>query len=474
MIFSVNQFLFCFFFFVIIVKVLSNDNKQYIKVKIQTKIPRENTAIPDDKNYFDYIYSTSPVYTTLQVGSNKQEIPFKISLNSFSTYIVDQKLFQDMQGVFNKDSSKTYKSGKEITYFGENFYKASEATDDICFHSLNSKNKENRICISNFKFAYATEMQYFIKYAPAEIGLQLFQPRYTQTQNFGFIKQLKENDIIKNYLTTFYFKNFDEGFMYIGANPEDIDKSYLNASETSIKAKGDETNFIEWTFKLKTITAGEDFSDYASTARLSLESDFLTSTDKFSSWINANFFYKFTPEKKCEAVKISFTSGAYMMKCQKGDYLKDHPKIKFEVSKINEEIFTIEFGYDELFKEKDGYMYYQVILFNYNPEQTTSYEWTFGKIFFMKYMTTLDTDGKLIKFYEKRNIEEHESGISFYFKNIIIIICLICIACVIMIIAKKVLFSKSNSKKIRANELEENVLYEGKESINSNNNEQNI
>ena len=122
----------------------------------------------------------------------------------------------------------------------------------------------------------------------------------------------------------------------------------------------------------------------------------------------------------------------------------------------NEYGICFEFGYKELFKEKNDKIYF-LIYFNTKNEFE---KFSFGQMFFQKYYLTFNYDNKMIGFYNiKVQTKQKENIKKDYYK--IALICIIIIGFILFFIAGFFLGKKiyDKSKKRRANELIDNYDY---------------
>ena len=106
--------------------------------------------------------------------------------------------------------------------------------------------------------------------------------------------------------------------------------------------------------------------------------------------------------------------------------------------------YTFELDYNDLFILKDNKLYF-LIGFN----KRSSYDWTFGIPFLKKYQLIFDQEREIIGIY---NLNEMKND---YLFKILTIICLVIIIFLVSLLYKII----HKTRKIRANELEENFEY---------------
>ena len=148
----------------------------------------------------------------------------------------------------------------------------------------------------------------------------------------------------------------------------------------------------------------------------------------------------------------------YLIVCDKNKFKKElFPKLKFYNREMN---LNLTMDYNNLFVENENKIYFLIIFPIYGLE--VEY-WLMGKPFIKKYKLFLDNDKKSIGFYlnyKEINEEEEEKNSN---KNsnvyivIIIILIVVLIASLISILYYFLVIKKS--RRIRANELDDNVDY---------------
>ena len=137
------------------------------------------------------------------------------------------------------------------------------------------------------------------------------------------------------------------------------------------------------------------------------------------------------------------------------------PNLKFYSNELN---YTFELTKEELFYEKDNYIYY-MILFTYDPNTY----WIMGQMFTYKYNFLFNNANKQIGFYKKvynnKKNNEHiinNNKISFKLMIIIIFICIALIFTFIGLFLGKLFFGK---KRKIGKELSDEYEYESQDYI---------
>ena len=123
-------------------------------------------------------------------------------------------------------------------------------------------------------------------------------------------------------------------------------------------------------------------------------------TNEFRSLIKKLFFDNLITEEKCfeEKIKKDNDGDMYIYYCDKKlteDFIKNEfPSIYFNVKVFNK---TFELTYKDLFREKDGKLYFLM----YFDSPNFSRFITVGSIFLKKYFFTFNQDYKMIGYYNE-------------------------------------------------------------------------
>ena len=177
---------------------------------------------------------------------------------------------------------------------------------------------------------------------------------------------------------------------------------------------------------------------------LDINIGYIFGTANFFNIIYDEFFKEYINNNKCIEYKIQRSYISYY--CDEDINLKKMKNLYFQIKNGN--IYFILTPKDLFYKFKNK-LYYLIIFHPYNGNK-----WILGIPFFTKYLINFNQDKKIIGFYVSDKIKE-EKNYSIFLKLFIISILvnvIILIICLYYKIVKK-------TKKIRANELEENFDY---------------
>ena len=374
------------------------------------------------------------IKTELQIGSPIQKIPFYIRQNQTISYISGNKIINH---IYDELKSNTYKNiSEEKTYYNNYFSKAIFSSEKFIF---NSKDKE--IETNNLTFILATNQSKNNKIECAVFGLQLEKYKY----NFetDFIYQLKSNNIIKNFAYTFKFnnKNENEGELIIGEYPHEYDKNYKKSEFLTSRFSHD--TFIEyWSIDLdKTFINNELFENKKIDGIFQIEFGVFIGNENYKNKINETFFNSLIQDNSCSYIKNESEKYCYYV-CNSNINIKKFPNLKFYNIEMK---YYFELNYNDLFIKEDDKYYFIIAFFNYEINY-----WILGRPFLKKFQIIFDQEKKLIGFYQKE----------INFSILILILLGIVIIILILYIMK---FALKKNKRIKANELLDDIDYSNDE-----------
>ena len=407
--------------------------------------------ICNSKNYsVNLLYNN--LYTNISLGSPLQKIPFYFSFNS-NFFIIKDKI---IGGFFNEETSETISKNNDLEFihkFEEIIYYGYYKTDNFLF-----KNSENKkIKVDNLIFSLSNKYNNSNSNKENEIidnysiiGLRLNNYRGNSKDNNSFIKQLKDKKIIESYSFSFEYESKEKGLFYLGCCINQFDDDYKLNNYRYTKVDFDRNNF-EWKINFEKINYSENYSEEIfKDAIFNINLGGIIGNFKYQDFIYENIFKKYIKEKICfeEIIYDKYQ----IIYCNKNFNIKEFPNIVFYHKNMN---YSFVFDYNDLFTENNDKIYFNVF-FNIKFK---SFYWIFGEIFFRKYKIVFDQDKQLIGFFinmkNKKKFNYHKY----------LYICFICIIIFLIILIYNI--KNKIPRKIKANELEENIIYY---SINNRNN----
>ena len=349
----------------------------------------------DNPSTFMYYYFPNKIETLIKIGTPSQEIPLRIKTlrSPISINSVQMGVFKTTR--FNESNSFSYISLSERpSYFGEYDFALALKSKDI----LTCSNNNNSLTLNNFTFLLGVKDNNYLKEGGV-LGLNIAEFDW-RIKDVGFIKQLKERNLIKNYnFFINYNKNDDSGNVIIDGLPHEIYPKIYD------KNKYDEfyAEIVSSTLGLKASEAyyGETLIDCEFQIQLSVEQNFIRGTPAFKSVLMEKFFKEKITRKICQSSVFSYldSEAKEFFYCNKKLNLSEFNNI---ILSINNTEFKIELNYTDLFYEYNE-IYYFIIYF---PSQTHSYYFIIGKTFFQKYTITFNHETKRIGYYKEYNNNE--------------------------------------------------------------------
>ena len=438
------------------------------------------------------------IYVNLDIGDNRQSIPTFIEMSTNELYFKDLIIHNtksiSKEGIngnffkyndnsllrnifklnyYNSSLSKTYKFIRSCPEYLQDYFldKDSCANETIYLkQKLNLGDKEINKPITFYVTFKELEDD---DHRPGVLGLFMVDS--------SFISKLKKSSEIKNYYWNLKYTNYfeEKGELIIGDLPHLYDKNNYNENDL----RYDKVNLDKkrlWSLNFSNIfltKINNNNKEYIYLKKneigiFLIEEFFILGTKEYFKLIEEIFFNKYINEGICQKQshkKPESTTEFYHFMC----YINDNKiREKFFSSFPSLTFYQKEMNCNFTLNEKDLFTIIPDgtrILFNVEFTQSGE-RWTFGKPFFKKYQLIFNPDSKQISYYYiNSNIaikEENKENRSIL--KILIILFLIVVTFIVGIFFGRV-FCFRNSRKIRANELEDNYSYISK-NINKENN----
>ena len=425
-------------------------------------------------------------YVNIEMGTPKQSIQVPLAFESNDFYITqnakyqfskEQEKFSDIK-FFNSNNSESCEKVEQKIYEGDNFH-SSQYYKDI------------------FYFNNETELEFYLpnelnRAESGGIGLQLW-PKYELTNSTiddkrTFLKKIRNLNFIQDYYWSVFYnsKNYEnkEGFILLGPLPHQLNKSfsYYNKNyfdpSTIRNVKADIwVDYIEYRFKFDEIFAFEGKNKkkiiinekllFNSSRILNVELYYhfggIQAPNRFLEYFK-EYFQEYIDNEECFLDSFYITYKKYFFYCKNNKNLITKIKKTFPgFNYLNRELeFNFELTADDLFVEKNNYVYL-LMFFHY----TNADDWIMGRPFLQKYQFIINPDKKNIYFYSNLNYDNSENekkgkGKGNNYKNIILTIAIIGAILIIIVLGYymwKCYFQIKNTRKIRANELDDQYEY---------------
>ena len=372
-------------FFTILIFFFSK-TKQEIRIPFKRHYNEDLTTI-SPKDIIPKIYHSN-MEVILEIGSNNQKIPFYIRLDhySFFTSGSEAEINENLNKFNEKDSNSYIKLSDKMDFQYQHFESGYKSSDDIKIPNIKKKQNINFILAVGIGIIYNES---------GVIGFKNYHKVYdSQIENYSFLPQLKNMNLIKNLDFVFKFKNKDNGEIIIGEKPHEYSSNYNSEKLLTVQTLIDENNKITWGLKFNNISFIDNNGKKkifvnSNLVYLKIDLDGIYAPHEYQDLLQSNFD-KLILEKKC------FTDTTISFKyyyCDKSVNMDFIGKLEF-AHKDFKTNFT--FNKDDLiFKTKDGFQHFMV--FFQNDEK--DYNWIFGKLFLEKYQLVFNLESKTISFY---------------------------------------------------------------------------
>ena len=261
-------------------------------------------------------------------------------------------------------------------------------------------------------------------------------------------------NIINSYSISIIYDDKLRGNIFIGELPHEFDPKKFSFEFFKNKYVNLDSYNFNWKInfdKIFYLNQSKKFEfDLFLNAKFDLNFGGILGNSNYQKNVNESFFNELFIKKKCENKIIKQKENNeiyYVYECNKNINInKFNDSIFFYSKEIN---FTFVLEKKDLFLKANDKIYFLVFFSNYFPN------WILGEPFFRKFNMVFNQAKKIVGFYSDYNKIKKN-----YDKIIIIFLLIFLIGCLLFFI-NKIYFKKN--KKIRANELEDNFLYESKD-----------
>ena len=412
-------------------------------------------------------------YAKLEIGTPKQTIlvPLELEKNDFyiskyDSYIFNEKYTKYNLKNFQETSSTSFytmKDDQDNIYYGTNFLQAIKVKDLFFFGDKKTE----------LEFYLADTLNEII---PGELGLQLDPVddlnSAFETREKSFLKKLKNNGMINNYVWTILYNNDAnnkdaDAYLYIGDYLHDIGD--ISSNLKNIKFNKDSLSSVngyvyhttvlpQFEMSKLVLFKGNDPNNIVNDIKLG-KNYFRVKLDYNLCGVQASEIIRvflesnvFTPENHCHKSIFKYSSDFTFYYCDKNPSTISQIKTNFPSLKFIHQDFNFNFTItvDDLIVEKDDYFYFLIFFSNYQK-----YDWRLGRPFLNKYNFMMDQDGKKVLFYSEKE-EISLPGVQSKSLVVILIILIIVFLVLGFVFARRIYKSKFKKP---MNILEDNFEY---------------
>ena len=454
-------------------------------VPFKSFLPKSNSPNTNIASISSWIYRM--LYLNIETESDQSLSmvltlePALIHTNHMAAYFrdpegADERYVADISNVcsFNFKASNTYKL---LTDFNYTYYSKSHSCfaseKIILYRDINLKEKST----NEIKFIHSSNDTQ-----------NCFCAGLVETTNlnenyYSFFYQFKHLINSKSFPYLFSFNNNDEGKFIFGdiINNNNLkfyndneDKNYLSVKQNSFFSKQ-----IHYQIKINKLFIGNYMNETNTHFKIDIHKRYITVSKYLFNKIKEEYMLDTsTEDSMCKMVNPG--RFYYAIYCDKEKYLKqtnNYKKLPNLILLYGEENYNFTFTPQELFLEKDGYVYFFVgygVKYAYDEDDISSRDNTFslGSIFLQKYVTVFHDEAKIL--YILKEHEEIETPSDNFVVKIIIIAILIFALCAIIFVIIGKLYGKQlfGGRKKKANELNDDDFdYISKEVNDDNKNE---
>ena len=431
-------------------------------------------------NYFNlnsdsYItnYLQNSLYTDIQSGTYKsypEGKKIRIFLNlKKSIFIISNNKICPQSSFYNRNESSTYKNFSK--YLSE---------DSFYFYNDIEASSTQQCNYINFQYTEKDEGNNFC----GDMGFNLRSKVDDEKENILY--NLKKNNYINNNFVSFYFNekrdfdNYDnlKGQIVLGELPHEYKKDKFHYEQLKLESVNLDSISTYYNFIFDKIYVGLKNKEVITLdtntekndlyAHLEVSYGLISGPYKYQTYIEENFFNKTDIASLCKKTKDYGNSLDYSVYiCDDGIKNKFNlfPDLAFYHKDFD---YNFTFTYKDLFMLRNNQYYFKVIFLG-----SSYHNWRIGLPIFLKYQLVFNHDTKQIGFYNeniKINKEENNNGNNNIYILIILIVVIVAVAIGTAFVVKYI-YGK-NSRRKKANELDDGFDYEAhKDTKNGINNE---
>ena len=484
---NIQYFLLLFF--------LMMSSRTYLVFPLKTLL-KKNFSQVNNLPYFNSedllnYYLPNEMYTSIYIGTPPSKIFVFLDHENYGSYL-DNSICP-LPSLYNNNTSSSFLSTSEYIISFSHFSNMCFAKETFYAYTDINLEEKNLKKMENLTFLYATIQKndsYFFKFNPNikltgyscfHMGLQIpVSANYYES----LIQQFKKNDYIETAYWTIEFKNHDknlleenEANLIIGVPPHEYNPiKYKEKNFRSVVSQLRIKNYEDYRVniwgiifdKIYFITNNETVINneiilQSTKCKIDFGINLIEGSNNYLTNIENEFFNDLYNNNICfKEKRASEKHGIYfVIWCKKNYYdkIKKFPSLYF---KSNELEYIFELNYEDLFMIQGEKIFFLVIF------RSSQGMFTFGKLFFKKYLFTFSFDNKIIGFYNDKlpnseninhkNISSNENN-KLKSKILLLIFSLVFIFIIVFVfvkIKKKYL----NDRQKRMNELiDNNYIY---------------
>ena len=470
-----------------------NNNFSRIVLPLKT-LPRENYKLIYPQNSaYDIIDSEyrKTFYTVFELGSPKQNVPLIIKPKS-DFYLITSVCFNN-SNISKITNYQKYNFTKEFINEYKYYCEKNSTTSKLNYCREKEYHFEDEFCSVNdyilfYKDVNLTNEKVNINFETmgkmddnitGEIGLKLYD-RDGRIYN-TFLGILKQNKLIRNYNWYFDFDSWEnkEGKLIIGSFPHEDYPLLFSKEDLFFTKTSDISNdgFLQMSFtRIFSVEKYEDENithEFSVGVEFSFDSNVILGDGKYKIYLYQKM-KDLIDNKICfngTIKELDFNRNVSFLYCKNNENTKNIlNKIITPIILFSHDLnYTFEITPQEIIKEKGDYIFIHILF------SDLSHRWNLGKMFSLKYKFIFNQENKQIGFYSKMNISEdikepdntnnirtNNINSSNDYKLIWIIGIIIILSAILILIGYFIGKYIHQSRKKRANELNDEYEYTDK------------
>ena len=476
---EISAYIFILLFFNIntLKSEIKNNNIISLKFKIYYPYTEYGYLLFNIDDYLDKIH-LSKLYLEVGVGN---ESDFETNVNQTLNIIVDlneiifssTNLYFSKYTVENNNILCNYNTSESSTFYESDTYYNIYGFKTLCSYAKEYFQIYTDTYLSKYnitKLNFLNTINHKISKVCGNIGLTYL---HQESRSYNFIAQLhtifnlSDFSIIFNYSSN----NPDEGIFIFGNMPHVYAPDKYNIDNViSIYSKSMKEPLIDF---IKFDLDGKKIEKKDENVQIKIDPDIegIEFPEYYFKFFEDSFFQKYYNNNICHSEHGSTKRVYRIIQCDGGEgenkfgneIIKSFPKLTFYIDMNNN--FSISFNGEDLFYFKDNKYFFKIIK---NKDKDF---FTFGRLFFQKYIAIFNFDKKQIYFYKNNikgkdkndiNVNNEDNKSNVYLILMIIAIIVAIILFPLGLYLGKKLFEKRNKKAYELNDDD----YQYKSSIN--------
>ena len=426
------------YLYLLLLSLLIKNSNPFLVFPLKTLLEKNffkvnNSANFNSEDLLNY-YLPNEMFTYLYIGTPPTKINAFLDHENYGSYL-DNSICP-LLSKYNNETSSSFIPISDYIVSYSHFSHMCFAKENFCAYTDFGLDENNIKQLGNISFLYAQKPKndsLFFKlnsnqeitgYSCFHIGLQI-----PTSSNYyePLIRQFKINDYIETTYWTIEFKNngnnfFDnEANLVIGVPPHEYNpKKYNEKNFRSVVSQLRIKNYDEYRVniwgivfdKIYFLTNNDTYTNnelilQTTKCKVDFGINLIEGSNNYLNNIENEFFKRLYDKDICfKEKRKSEKNGIYFVIWCKKSYYEEIKKFPTLYLKSNELEYIFELNHEDLFLTKGDKIFFLIIF------RSSQGMFSFGKLFFKKYLFTFSFDNKIIGFYnDKLNINSDKINI---------------------------------------------------------------